>query len=74
MGDVVGGHAVVIAQVPLSLVFYDGVVGSPADDGFEDDTLITEWPVWVVANGIAQEMTVASGVGEIVLAIVFVHP
>jgi hypothetical protein len=72
--DIVRGYTVVIAEIPLSLILYDGMVSGPAYDGVEDDALIAEWAIGVVTNGIAQEVAVASRVGEIVFAIVFVHP
>ena len=74
MGDIVAGHAVVVAQVPLALELDNAVVGGPADDGIEDDSLIGEGSVRIVADGIAQVVAVASGVREIVLAVVLVHP
>ena len=63
-----------IAEIPLSLELDDRVVSSPAYDGIEDDTLIAERAVGVVADGIAQEVTVAGRVGEVVFAVVLVHP
>ena len=63
-----------IEQVPLTLELYDAVVGSPSHDGVEDDTLVGERPVGVVANAIAEEVAVARRVGEVLLAIVLVHP
>ena len=50
------------------------MVGGPAYDGFEDNTLIGERAVGVVAYGVAQQVTVACRVAEIVLAIILVHP
>ena len=63
-----------IEQEPLALVLYDAVVRGPAHDGIEEHTLIGERSVGVVANGIAEEVAVACGVTEIVLAVVLVHP
>ena len=71
MGDVVAGHAVVIAEIPLAFIFYDVVVGGPSYSGIENDTLIGERSVGIVTNGIAEEVAVARGVGEIILAVVF---
>ena len=72
--DVIAGNAVVIAQIPLALELDDAVVGSPTYDGVEDDALIGERSVRIIADGIAEEVAVASRVREIILAIVFVHP
>ena len=63
-----------IAEIPLTLVLNDRMVGGPAYDGVEDNTLIAERAVRVVANGVAEEVAVASRVREIVLTVVFVHP
>ena len=59
MRDVVAGNAVVIAQIPLALELDDAVVGGPAYDGIENDTLIGERSVGIVTNGIAEEVAVA---------------
>ena len=59
VGDVVAGHAVVIAKIPLAFIFYDAVVGGPSYDGIENDTLIGERSVGIVTNGIAEEVAVA---------------
>ena len=74
MGDVVRGYTVVVEQEPLALVLDDAVVGSPAHDGVEEHALIGERAVGVVADGVAEEVAVASGVAEIVFAVVLVHP
>ena len=71
MGDVVRGYTVVVEQEPLALVLDDAVVGSPAHDGVEEHALIGERSVRIVTNGIAEEVAVARGVGEIILGVVF---
>ena len=63
-----------IAKIPLPLELYDAVMGCPAYDRIEDDALIGERSIGVVADGIAEEVAVAGGVGEVVLAIVLMHP
>ena len=63
-----------IEQIPLSLILYDRVVGGPSNDGLQDNTLIGEGAVRIVTNGVAKEMAVASRVGEIVFAVVLMHP
>ena len=74
MGDIVRGYTVVIAQIPLTLILDNRVVGGPTYDGVEDDALIAERSVGIVTDGVAEEVAVAGRVREIVLAIVFVHP
>ena len=73
-GGVVGGDAVVVEEIPLTLVLHDAVMGGPSHDGLEDDALIGEGSVRIVTHGIAQVMGVASAVGEIILAVHLVHP
>ena len=74
MGDTIGWRTVVMEEIPLTFVLHDGVVCGPAYDRLEDDSLIAEWSVGVVADGIAQQMAVASGVREVVFALILVHP
>lgn len=73
-GGVMGGHTVVMEEVPLALVLRDAVVGGPAHYRFQNDALVGEGAVGVVAHGIAQIVAVTRGVAEIVLALVLVHP
>ena len=61
-------------EIPFTLVFDDAVVCGPANDGSKDHALEGEGAVGIIANGVAQQMAVAGGIGEIVLAIVFVDP
>ena len=49
------------------------VVG-PALHGFEHNALVSERAIRVVADGVAQIVGISGGVGEVVLAVVFVHP
>ena len=74
MCDIVAGYTVVIEQIPLALVLYDRVVSGPSYDGIQDDALIGERSVGVVADGIAQQVAVTRRIGEVVLAIVLMHP
>jgi hypothetical protein len=68
---VVRGHAVVVEQIPAAFILNDAVVGGPSYDGIENDALIGERSVGIVTNGIAEEVAVARGVGEKILAVVF---
>ena len=47
--DVVRGYAVVIEQIPLSLELCDRVVGSPSDYRLQNDTLIDEGAIGIIA-------------------------
>ena len=49
-------------QIPFALEFTDAVVGGPTDHGREDDALIRERPVKIVARGVAKEVGVTSRV------------
>ena len=74
VGDVVGRYTVVIEQIPLSLILYDAVVSGPTNNRIQDDTLIGEWSIRIVTDGIAEEVAITSRITEIVLAVVLVHP
>ena len=63
-----------IEQEPLALVLHDTMMGRPAYDRVEDDTLIGEGTIGIVADGIAEEVTVARRVAEVILSIVLMHP
>jgi hypothetical protein len=74
MSDVLRRHTVMIAQIPLPLILYDRVMSGPTYYRVEYHTLITEWSVRRVTNGIAEIMTVTCRVREIVLTIILMHP
>lgn len=67
-------YAVVVEQIPFPFIFYDGVVCGPSHYGCEDDPLIGEWAIGVVAHGIANQVGVTGGVGEVIFSIVTMHP
>lgn len=71
---VIGRHAVVVEKIPLAFILHDTVMGGPADHRLQDDTLIGERTIGVVAHSIAQIVRVAGAIGEIILAILLVHP
>ena len=62
VGDIVRGNAVVIEQIPLSLVLHNRVMGGPAYNGLKDDTLIGERTVRIITNSVAQEVAITSRV------------
>lgn len=70
----IGRHTVVVEQIPFSFILYNGMVRGPTHYRSEDDTLIGERSVRIVADGVTQAVRIAGGVGEIIFAVVFVHP
>jgi len=64
----------VVEQVPLALELRNRVVCSPALDRLQDPVLVCERSKRRVANGVCEVVGVASGVREVVLAVVLVHP
>ena len=54
-------------QIPLALIFYDGVVGGPTHNGLQDNTAKGEWSVRIVTHSIAEIVAVTRGITEIVL-------
>ena len=58
MGYIVRGHAVMIQQIPLALEFYNRVVGCPTYYRLQNNALIGEGAVRIVACGVAEQMTV----------------
>ena len=63
-----------VEEVPLFFELNDGVVGGPAEDGSEDATWVGEGAVRRVSHSIDDFVGVSGGVGEIVFAVIFVHP
>ena len=63
-----------IEQIPLSTILNNAMVSCPAYYRLKYYALVCEGAVGVVADGIAEEVAVAGGVGEVVLAVVLVHP
>jgi hypothetical protein len=74
MSDIVAGYTVMIAQIPLALELNNAVVSRPTYDRIENNALVGKRTIGIVTNGIAQEVAIASGIGEIVLTIILVHP
>jgi hypothetical protein len=65
---------VVVEQIPLALELSNRVVRRPALDRLQDAVLVCERPKWRVANRVRKVVSVASRVGEVVFAVVLVHP
>ena len=74
VSDVVRRHAVVIEQEPFALVLHDAMVCCPAYNGIEDDALVGEGTIRIVADGVAEHVAVTGGVAEVILAVILVHP
>ena len=70
----VGRYTVVVEQIPLSFIFYDGMVCSPAHNRSKDNALISERSVRIIASGVAQTMRITSGVGKIIFTVILMHP
>src|SRR5690606_36160158 len=67
-------QGVVIEEVHLPLVRTDGMVRGPAYDRREDHACISEGAIRVVPYRVAQQMRVAGGIRQEVLALMFVQP
>ena len=65
---------VMMEEIPLALILKNGMMGCPAHYWSEDNTLVGEWSVRIVAYGIAKEVAISGGVREIVFPIVLMHP
>jgi len=65
---------VVVEKVPLALELRNRVVCGPSLDRLQDSVLVCEWSKRRVANGVCEVVGVTSGVREVVLALVLVHP
>ena len=63
-----------VEQEPLALILYDAMVCGPTYDGIKQNSLIGEWSVRIITNGIAQIVAVTCRVAEIVFTIIFVNP
>jgi len=70
----VGRYTIVMEQIPLTLIFTDTVMCCPTYNRLQKFVLVNERSVWVISYGITQEMTVARGIREIILSLVFMHP
>ena len=47
---------------------------SPSYNRTKDSSLINEWSKRIVSNGITNKMSIAGRIGEVISAVVFVHP
>ena len=61
-------------EIPFTLVLKDGVVSGPTHYGSEDNTLICERSVGIVACSIAEQVTVTCRISEVILSVVLMHP
>src|SRR5690554_1046004 len=74
MGFAAGHFAVVIKQIPLAFEFYDGMVIGPAKHRLKNNSLISEWTIRVITNAISDIVRVTGRPGEVIFAVIFVHP
>ena len=63
-----------VEEIPLALVFSNGMVGCPTNYWCHNHSLIGEWTIRIITNGIAEEVAVACRIGEVVLSVLFEHP
>ena len=68
------GHRIVVEEIPLAIVFENGVMCGPSYYRSKYHALIGERSVRIVAHCIAKQVGVACGIREIILPVVFVHP
>ena len=69
MVDAIWQLAIMIEEIPLSVILQDGMVRSPAKHGFQNPSLISEGANRAVTNGINQVMGSTGGIGEIILSV-----
>lgn len=74
MGLAAGELRVVIEQVPLVVVFYDGVVVGPAEYRGEHYAFVGVGAVEIVGYRVGDKVGVARGVGQIIFAVEFMYP
>ena len=48
--------AVVVEEIPLALILHDAVMGGPSLDRSEDDALVNEWSIRLIAYSVAKEV------------------
>ena len=63
-----------VEEPPSAFVAYNAVMCGPAHNGLQQFALEAERSVRIVTDSEAEQVTVASRVGEIVASIPFVHP
>ena len=63
-----------VEKVPFPLELNDRMMGCPSQNRGQDITLEYKWSGWILAGGISNEMCITGGIGEIVDAVIFVHP
>ena len=71
---VFAGHAIVMEEIPLAVVFHDAVVCSPSHDRLKDYALVGEGTIGAVTRGVTDEMGVARGIRKIIFPLILVHP
>ena len=69
-----GEGAVVVKQQPTALVLHDGMMGRPADHRGQNRALERERAARIVADRVDQLVRRAGRVGEVVLAVIGMHP
>src|SRR6186997_3371094 len=59
VGHATGEQRIVVEKIPAVLELANGMMRGPAKHRSQDHALVHEWPIGVVAHGIAQQMRIA---------------
>ena len=59
-------------EIPLSLVLADAVVSGPTYYWLQDNALVSEWTIRIIAHCIAEIVTITCRVAEVILALILV--
>ena len=63
-----------VEEVRFPLKLTDGMVGGPPNNRGQNDSLVGKWTIGIITCGITQQMGIAGGIGEIIFALVLMHP
>src|SRR5580698_2815113 len=72
MSDTIGKQRIVVVQPPLAIERHDGMVRGPAHHRCEDDASPCVWAIHVVGGRVAEPVSVAGGIRQVVLAAILV--
>ena len=71
MCDAFAQTAVVVKQIPLAFKFNNGMMAGPTHYRIEYSSRVRKGTIWIVADGIAEKMSIPGRIREIIFAIVF---
>ena len=72
--DSLGRHAVVMEKPPFTFELHDTVVSGPAYHRSKNLSLVSERSIRIVSDSIADTVSIAGRVAEIILSVVLVEP